>query len=263
MYGHDTHQIIRFALEFCGRGFCFCRLHVLHKANKMEQPFSAVIFIRFRFFQQKPQVCLPQTAAGCHACIIIISCLLIEIPQQFTKGQFLRCFPPIQQVPLEAFQFFQNSFFRPLCKIPQDTFIKQSIAAKKTDFRQSIGTDVIQGRMEHRKQGNILIGIVNKAEEIQNGVNFRHIKVSFCRFRIIRNAFFTENVIQRGTPTADTPHQNCHIPIFHGTIAFQSSVIDLIASLHHFSDFPGNHGSFHLPFIQFFQIGQLLFCLFR
>ena len=178
MDAHDAHRIRIFILETGLAVVDVVFFHLLHIADEMKQTEIAGLFKALRTGQKHFQIGPPLLSAGKGGSRVQIARLLQEFSDQLMDGQINGQIAEPLQKDKKARRFFPDLRFLSLPRIDAQAFIQPSLLLLRPDQGDLPVRKKCRRAFEHAEKRDILQGIVQNPQEIQNGLHLGSRKIS-------------------------------------------------------------------------------------
>ena len=241
MNRHHPHHIFLFAQGTCRREVRIPIPHLTNELQKTKEAAEIRFFVIRRPIRKHPQVGLSDEAAGLRPHIIIIARFPVKLPDEFRHPHAPGQRTPTAQTGDKGCRFL----------IRRSQQSRKEIAFRRSgaDLRQFFPSHPHNGGMQNRRQGNILMGVINDGKEGEDNPHLHLSKIPFVKGRIRRHIGSAKRLHQRLRLSFGGAQEYRYIPPAKGTIAFFFLIVNLPAGgvkrLHLLSQersFPGEAG---------------------
>ena len=175
---HNAHRVLVLSQHARLAEILVIALQLLDVAHKMEQPPVAGLLERQRPLDEHPHVGLALAAARLGGQVVPVSGAVKKLLDQLVDRQKF-CPPPVFPYASPKFPHtFPEIGIRPLRLVPQAALVKGPLRKGAPDPRQIHVREAANHGFEHRRQRNILAGIVHDPQKVEKGLNFYRSKIS-------------------------------------------------------------------------------------
>ena len=216
MDGHDPHRVRQLPIEADFPEIYFVPLHLLHIADKLKQPVVTGGFEVRRFLHQHIQIGLPLFSSG-HGCRRgAVAGILQNIQDHLVNRRVGKRFPELFQSFQEPVQLCPQPLLFSLPGIDGRRLINGKIRAAAFDGCQFPFRHVPHGRVQGRREGNILSGIIADPQIIQHRGHFNGTEIPGFGRNAHGNSLLLQHSGKCLVPSGGLPQQNHAVPVPQG-----------------------------------------------
>ena len=231
--GHNTDRIFIFTQNTSLAEVFLIALQLLHIPYKMEQSPVAGLLKGNGSLNEHPHIGLPLGSRRLRRQIIAVTGGLKEFLDKFVDGEEFGALAVDAEVMEESLKFLLDLYFYcalrilPFCILLFYIFLlflfcilsarlmKLHIRIRALNLCQLHIRKSANHRFQHRRQRDILSGIIHDTQKIQQGLNLYRGKISGPGFRMGRDTRRVQYPGVHITPSGQAAEQNHNIPIAH------------------------------------------------